>query len=336
MRVVMLLLLLAGPVRAAGLNAVAVSRDGKSVAVGGQNRVVYVLDAVTGEVRHRIGLKARVVGLAFAPDAASLLVEDETNTLQRVEVASGKVTGRMSEVSGLLASPAGDVVLVRDERSIVRPALRLLDFHLDEQARYEQTERASAFTFDAVGKRVYVLESSHDTDTEKRVPFGDAPAALTGLERLRFQQENDGRASFLRTYELGGKEVRPRRLWYTSDSDSTRLHAVGDVIHVVNRGNVCARIDPGGEITLYQTAERINQAVAASPDGKVVVVGGRAGGTWEGAKRVPFALDELPGQAELVTALAVRADGTAWGGTTAFRLFRIGRDGKVEKVIAVF
>lgn len=336
MRAVLMLLLLTGLGRAAGLNAVTVSRDGKSIAVGGQNRVVYVLDAAKGEVRHRIGLKARVIGLAFAPDAANLLVEDETNTVQRVEVASGKVTARLANVSGLLASPAGDAVLVRDERSIVRPALRLLDFHLDEQTRYELTERASAFTFDAGGKRVYVLESSHDTDTEKRVPFGDAPAKLTGLERLRFQQENDARSSFLRTYEVGGKELLPRRLWYTSDSDSTRLHVAGDVVHVLNRGNVCARIEPGGEITLYQTAERINQAVAASPDGKVVLVGGRAGGTWEGPRRVPFVLDELPGQAELVSAFAVRPDGTAWGVTTAYRLFRVGRDGKVEKVVAVY
>src|SRR5262245_56399341 len=169
MRVAMLFLLLAVPARAAGLDAVAVSRDGRSVAVGGQNRVVYVLDAAKGEVRHRIGLKARVTGLAFAPDAASLLVEDETDTVRSVEVATGKVTGILPSSTGLLVSPAGDSVLLRDERSIAKPGLRLVGFDLEEKARFDLTERASAFNFDAEGKRVFVLESSHETDTEKRV-----------------------------------------------------------------------------------------------------------------------------------------------------------------------
>src|SRR5262249_16950956 len=42
-----------------GLEAVAVSPDGKLVAAGGQNRVVYLLDAATLEVKRRIWLGAR-------------------------------------------------------------------------------------------------------------------------------------------------------------------------------------------------------------------------------------------------------------------------------------
>jgi len=39
---------------------VAVSADGKQVAVGGQNRVLYLLDAGTLEVKRRLWLGARV------------------------------------------------------------------------------------------------------------------------------------------------------------------------------------------------------------------------------------------------------------------------------------
>src|SRR5437868_6789068 len=107
----------------AGLDAVAVSRDGKWLAAGGANRAAYVLDA-------------------FAPD----------------------------------------------------------------------------------GKRVLVLEQSHETADEKRVPAADMPPALRGLAREEFRQRNDGRASRFRVLDLAGKEERLSLLWYASDSDSTGLY----------------------------------------------------------------------------------------------------------------
>ena len=64
-----LLLFVATPVPAraprwGGLEAVAVSPDGKSLAVGGQNRTLYLLDASTLEVRRRVWVGGRIVFLA--------------------------------------------------------------------------------------------------------------------------------------------------------------------------------------------------------------------------------------------------------------------------------
>src|SRR5204862_2520494 len=74
-----------------GLEAVAVSPDGKLVACGGQNRVAYLLDAASLEVKRRAWVGARVGGLAFSRDGSRLAVEDETDRLQLLEAASGKV-----------------------------------------------------------------------------------------------------------------------------------------------------------------------------------------------------------------------------------------------------
>src|SRR5262245_36220436 len=87
---------LAGPACAGGvtgrggLEAIAVSPDGKRLAAGGQNRVVYLLDADTLEVQKRIWLGARVGRLAFTTDGKRLLVEDDADTLHLLDSTTGK------------------------------------------------------------------------------------------------------------------------------------------------------------------------------------------------------------------------------------------------------
>ena len=80
-----------------GLDAVAVSADGKWIAVGGQNRVVYLLDADTLEVKKRIHLGARIGGLAFSRDGTRLVIEDETDTLHLMDTATAKVVAKLPE-----------------------------------------------------------------------------------------------------------------------------------------------------------------------------------------------------------------------------------------------
>src|SRR5262245_35859612 len=73
-------LIVANDLRAAhlnGLDAVAVSPDGKSVAAGGQNRVVYLLDADSLAVTRRILLGARIVHMTYNKDGSRLIVEDD-------------------------------------------------------------------------------------------------------------------------------------------------------------------------------------------------------------------------------------------------------------------
>jgi hypothetical protein len=311
----------------AGLDAVAVSPDGKSLAVGGDNRAAYVLDAATLEVRHRVATGARITNLALAPDGA-LVVEDETNTLRRLDLA-GKELARLADAGRLVVSPAGDVALVRGRLT------HLIGLsELEVRTTFEVNEWPAAYAFTADGKRLVVLEQSQLSDAEPLVSASAFPSKLSGLGREEYRQRHDGRISLLRIFAPDGKETDQRRLWYSSDSDSTTLRLRGGEVHVLNRMNVCARISD--TVTLFQTPLRLNHAIATSADGKVLVLGGRAGGVYDAGKPVEFALDELPGKAEFVTRLAVRPDGSAYGVTSAYRVFRLSAAGKVEKVVPVY
>jgi WD40 repeat protein len=321
-----------------GLEAVAVSPDGKRLAVGGQNRVLYLLDAGTLAVGQRLWLGARIGSLAFSSDGKRLAALDDADVLRLLDLEKGKELARVEGVAGLVAG--ADRVLVHDTGILSKGILRVYSLaDLKEQARLEVPYRPAAYAFAASGKQAVLLSAS-ERGTEKYVPATEVPEELTGLARLTFRQRYDGLESLLETRDVAtGKLLKQQRLWYTSDSDSTVLARSGEVTLVFNRANICARIAADGTTTLFRTELFLNHGLGVSPDGKRLVAGGSGEGYWgpvEGGTPVKFALDALPGQAEYFARFAVRDDGTAYGVTTACRLVKIGPGGKVVRVVAVY
>ncbi len=322
-----------------GLETVAVSPDGKLVAAGGQNRVVYLLDAATLEVKRRIWAGARVGGLAFTKDGKRLAIEDETDLLTLLDLDSGKTLAKLTGAGGIILSPAGDHLAFRDAGETAKNRLRLVSLDkLEEAGVVELPDRPVAWTFDAAGKRLFILGAGRKAD-EKRLTAAEVPRELKGLARWTFRLKNDGVEAYLYQAEVpAGKVVSVARTWYTSDSDSTRLVRLGDRTLVFNRANLCARIDDRGDTAMFETTQPVNHAVAASPDGKVLVLGGQGEGSLgpvEGA-RAQFRVDPPPGQAEYFNRFFVAADGSAWGVTTAFRIVRVNKFGRVEQVAPVY
>jgi hypothetical protein len=323
-----------------GLDAVAVSADGQRVAVGGQSRVVYVLDGPTLSVQKRIHVGGRVTQLAFSRDGRQLLAVDDGDTLHWLDPAAGQAIAKREQSSGLALTPAGDLAAIRDLTFNLGTRIRFLaTADRAEKGRLEMRDRLAAFTFTADGKELVVLTLSRAGD-EKRVPPADVPKNLHGLARREFIQRNDGRVAELRRFEVpSGKPLRDQTLWYTSDSDSTLLIAAGELVYVLNFGNVCARVTAAGTVTLFQTDLLFNHGLGASADGKVLAAGGLAEGSLgppHGGKRIPFTIQALPGRSEYFARFAVRPDGSAYGVTSSFRLARIGKDGKVEKLVPVY
>ncbi|MGL4551781.1 MAG: hypothetical protein ACRC33_11390, partial [Gemmataceae bacterium] len=119
------------------LDAVALSPDGKSLAVGGGSRAAYVLDADTLEVRRRVATGTRVVNLALAPDGA-VVVEDDTETLRRLD-PSGKTLARLDDAGRLTVGPAGDLAVVRGRLT------RLIGLNdLEPRLTFELNDRPAA------------------------------------------------------------------------------------------------------------------------------------------------------------------------------------------------
>src|SRR5262245_51041474 len=109
-----------------GLEAVAVSADAKLLAVGGQNRVVYILNADNTEVKSRFWVGARVGGLAFSKDGARLVVADEADRLHLLDTATGKVLGKFANAGGMRSGTLANLAVVRDLGESDKNRLRFL------------------------------------------------------------------------------------------------------------------------------------------------------------------------------------------------------------------
>lgn len=323
-----------------GLEAVAASPDGKLIATGGQNRVVYLLDADSLEVKSRLWLGARVLDLAFSSDGKILAVMDDTRRVQLLDRTSGKPLAHRNHLAGFHARSSADLLVVRDVEDSLKHRLLILKLStLEEIQFFELPDRPSAWYLDPDGKTLVVLSASKP-GAEKAISVDELPRDLRGLERWIFRQKNDGLEATLYTYEIAtGKLLGKITTWYTSDSDTTQLTRAGDTTFVFNRINHCARIGPRGETKMFATPEGTNNALACSPDGKLLLNGGMASGafsTLEGDRRVLFRLEELPGQSEYVNRFAVASDGPIWAVTSAYRLIQLSRRGVVEKVVPVY
>ena len=323
-----------------GLEAVAVSPDGKWLAVGGQNRVVYIVD-VSGTVRSRYWLGTRIGNLAFTQDGKRLLVEDEEDLLRVLDVATGKEIQRREGVRGLVYHSATNRIAIRDSNQRSRNRLWLLSADgLRDEGAIELAYAPVAYRFDLAGKQLLVLGQSRDSKDEPRIEPKLVPSELRGLARQVFRQKNDGLQAVLGSFEVPtGKPGRSQSLWYTSDSDSTLLVQSGEIRYILNRANVCARVDAEGTIRVFALGENLHHALGASPDGRVVLTGGLGEGTHgpiEGGRRERFELKRLPGQAEYLSRFAVADDGSAWVVTTASRLGHISKEGKVDRLFPVY
>ena len=321
-----------------GLEAVAVSPDGKIVATGGHNRVVYIVDAEKMEVRQRWWIGARITNLAFCRDSQKLLVEDESSRVQSLDVATGKVLSRVTQVRGLVCD--ANSVIVHDLTEGPRNRLRFLDpTNLEERGRVDLAERPVAWTIEEGGRKLAVWTASRPGE-ERQIPVTEVPKELRGLARWNFRLRNDGRQSALVEVELAtGKILTTQQTWYSSDTDTTQLYQAATGWLIVNRINVCARINLRGETTIFETGKEVSPALALTFGGKYLWNGGIGGGTFgpiDSDKPTPFRLDELPGQAEFINRFATLADGSVYAVTSAHRLAKISRVGILEKTSPIY
>jgi hypothetical protein len=320
-----------------GLDAVALSVDGKTLAVGGHNRVIYLVDPESLEVRKRLWVGSRIGSLAFLRDGSGVVFVDDTDTLRVLDLATEKITRKIERCCGMQLNSTRTRALVRDLSLTAKNRLLILALNapLDELAQLESPYAPAAWSFAAGDKLVQRLSVGYDAG-ERRVPIREVPRELLGLAKAEFRQKYDGWTSSLELVEFSGRVVERRQLWYTSDSDSTTLSRTANTVRIWNRSNLCATVTRD-DTKLFSTLLPINHAIGVAPGGRTTVFGGLERGVYQQEDKVtPFELEPLPGLTESFTAFLVLDEGRAWGVTSAHRLIRLNKEGTVEKVVPIF
>jgi len=308
---------------------VAVSPDGKTIVAGGDNRVLYVLDAASLEVKQRVWLKTTIWGLYFNKDGSKLLVEDTSNTLYFVETTSWKLEREMKNNGFLSAARNIDLCATRSSNTEIS-FLSMTDGSLKGKANLSQ--RVATFALNPDGTKLAVMTAEEKDESEPTVKYGDIPKDLKGAARSEFEQKNNGKTAMFSIFEVpSGQELSSTKTFFTT-TESSRMLFDGDAVMVVGYSNQNAIIPPEGEITIFELLNSYNYGLGISVDQKYVAAGGLAKGTYmkvEGMAMLSYDIDRLPGWPEYFKSFEFDAEGNAYGTTSAFRLFKITPDGTI-------
>lgn len=322
-----------------GLGAVAASPDGKLVACGGENRVLYVLDAATRDVRHRIWIQARVGALAFSKDGSRLCLEDDDEVLRIFDTATWKEVTRVADAGDCSFAPAADLVAAVTASGKEKGVRFLSMTDGMEKGKVVVEGRISGVGLDASGTKLAVLSEPAEDKAEPKADRGTMPKELKGAAKKEWEQKNDGMTATLRWFEApSGKAAGEAKTFYSARG-RVAVRRAGEFTFVLNYEDVCARISAKGEVTIFECTGSYNYGRGFSADGAFAINGGLRHGavtTLDGGTGVKFEVDRLPGWPEYWAGFCSSSEGGFWGVTSASRLAKFTKDGKVEWVGPVY
>lgn len=316
-----------------GLGGVAVSPDGKILVAGGDNRVLYIMDPGSLQVKDRIWIKTNVYSMEFNKKGTVLVVEDTSGTLYFIKSGSWQVLTTVKNAGSMTAARSADLlagVVSRYKKSSIK-LLSMTDG--SRKASIEVPAMVTAVALDSAGTKLAVLaDGPKDAETKKPAPKG-----MRGLPRESFIQQNDGKVSILAYYAIpSGEKLSERTIFYSDRRPLMRYD--NDTVHIFNYKNVNVTID-GDKISFFEGKSSLNYGMGLSVDHKHFLLGGLRQGTlgkFEGMTMVPFKIEAIPGWPEYYKGFASDNNGSFYAVTTAYRLVKINKSGAVEKVVPVF
>ncbi len=313
----------------------AISPDGKTLVVGGDNRVLYIVDPASFEIKKRVWFKTTIWRMAFNKDGSKLLVEDTSETLYYLDPANWTVEREVKKSGFMAPAYAADICAVKGGSKEIS-VISMTDAASKMKVNFG--ERISSFGLNADGTRLAVI-SRYDKDTgEKKVKYSDIPKDLKGADKAAFQQQNDGKTAILYIVEVpSGKILKEKQIFYTTSNGASVLFH-GDTIMVVNYSNVNAKIPPEGDIEIFKLG-KYNYGIGISPDQSLIATGGMRAGEYtkvDGMATVSFKTDRLSGWPEYFKGFCFDANGNAYGTTSGYRLFKIEPGANVAQSAPVF
>lgn len=320
---------------------VAVSGDGTKLVAGGNTRTILVLDPDSLDVKARHWIGASIVDMAFNKDGSVLAVMDTSATVYLYDTKTWKAKFTLQKRDKMTVYTGSDILAGYE--SNYRGGLVHLNSMKDGsnigQIKLQPKERVAAMGFSADGKKLAVLLQGEKSPDEPEVRSNDIPKDLRGIAREDFRMHNDGRVSTYRVFEVpSGKQLSESKTFFTLNSGQIAVDDKGMTILGYSRHGL--RINVEGKGNLFTTQNSFNYGLGLSPDGSLWLSGGLANYSLTAnpalTNKGKGRLDRLPSWPEYFKGFSATADNkTIYGATTAYRVVKIGGDGKLIKAAPV-
>ncbi len=321
-----------------GLPAVAVSPNGKLVAVGGISRVIYLIDSGKMEVIDRIPAGTQVLNLAFNNDGSILVSENRDETLNFFNIKEKKLIRQFKYSVGMIVSTLKNEVVVFSKKY----KNYSVNFHSMKDGALLRSipleSKVKMIGIDPAQKRLITL-SKGPKNSEKIVRSSAIPKDLKGIEREKFKMMNDGKTSVFTIYDPASKKKVFEKNIYFSVSQYAKMAVTSDEVILMTYGNTNAKISKTGEVTLFKKGKQFNYGIGISSDQKLIASGGLRRGMildTETNKVELLTIPSIPGWPEYLKGFAFAKEGTIFAGTSAFRLIKMDKNGNLLKAIPVY
>ncbi len=321
------------------LGAVAVSPDGAMVIAAGDNRVLYVVDPTTLEVKQRVLIGLNPLEAVFSKDGATLAVWDTDGGITFLSTADWSVKTKATGAAAIAIAADGDVIVALGSAGYGdAPTTAVTIYSLSDGAKKAESQmpgKGSSIVAAADGSAFAVLTERVESAGEAKA---DTPADLADIAKDAFEQQHDGYVSEVVRLDGAGKETGRSPTWFgTYDSMSGTL--VDGTAYFAGYSNKNLKITADGTSELFAMPGSYLYGFGVSRDGKVFAGGSlRDGGLYtvaDGAGKT-FEIDSLEGWPEYFEGFGFAADGAVYGGTTAYRLIHVAPDGTIRTSKPVF
>lgn len=312
---------------------VAVSSDGSKLVAAGDSRTLLILDPETLEVKKRVWTQLSITAITFSRDGARLIALDTSNALHVFGTEDWSKQAEYKE--GAAFTTNGELIAGSDGKYDGRTVFvrRLADGVEIMSASFEKGVEIAALALSEDGARLAVLTAGAKDESEKEVPYAEIPKDLDSDAKDEFKQKNDGKTSRLFFYDTAtGDQVSEATTFYTT-SGQTLMFFRGPNLIALNYSNLNATITPEGEATIFKLENSFNYGIGLSWDKSMILTGGLGNFSLtdtDSLTAVTGKADKLPSWPEYWKGFAATVGGAIYGGTTAYRVFKIKPSGEVE------
>lgn len=316
------------------LGAVAVSPDGKTLLAAGDNRVLFVLDPVSLKVKKRMWIGVNPQAMHFSADGSTFILHDSRDNLHFYDAANLTKKTQVAGVRRLAIAEKADLVITagRPKGRGEQATTPLRAYHMATgRPVLDRLVNMSILSLgaDTDAARIFALSASFKSTSE---PKQNTPTGLRGVERSTFRQQNDGRQAHLVAFDLKGNELGRFTTWYSVYTPPI-IVSTAQKLRIFAFNNHNAEFTLGSmNVKLFETKNRTNFGSAYSLANNRAVTGGQGMGTvfhLDTDQQTPFRVPRIGGLGEFIKGFTIGNDGTVFGGTTAYRIVRIGADGRV-------